>query len=218
MFRYGWKLVVLIIVAVLVFVWLMKAPVLSSYITGKMGIPVNIGSISIGTSKTTMHRFTIDNPPGFNSGKAFEAHDTILKYRFDALKNNPSEIDLIVLDGVTLNIEIRDVSGKDNNWAAIIAKIPKHKSDSSVLVHKLILRNMTVVTQGAGANKLGVSGTRHFDEMQFDEINSADGFPTEELIARIFGDVGLMKYIENLLNPTERIKNTLQKPFKMFGG
>lgn len=218
MFRWGWKILFLIFVGFIIFAWLMKAPIMSSYFTSKMGIPVNIGGISIRLSKTSMERLTIDNPRGYSSHKALEVKDTTLKYRWDALRADPSEIDLIVLDGVSLNIDIRDPTGTNNNWAAIIDQIPKRKSDKHVVIHKLIIRNLTVYTEGAGAKILGVSGTRHFDEMQFDEINSADGFPTKELIARIFGNVGLMKYIENLINPTQRIKNTLEKPFKMFGG
>ncbi len=72
-------------------------------------------------------------------------------------------------------------------------------------------------TQGAGAKKLGIQGTQHFDQMEFDEIDSREGFPTKELISRIFQGAGLRKYIENLLNPTQQIKNALEKPFKIFG-
>lgn len=216
MLRLGWKLFALVLIGFIVFVWLIKAPVMSSYLTSKMGIPVNVGSISVWPSKTVMHRFTIENPFGFTSRTAFKSDSVIIKYQFANLTNEPSEIDLIVLDGVYLNIDIRNASGKDNNWAAIAAQMPERKSNKHVVIHKVIIRNMTVETQGAGANALGVSGTRHFDEMEFNEINSADGFPTKELINNIFEKAGLMKYIENLLNPSERIKGAL-KPLKIFG-
>lgn len=216
MLRHGWKFLVLILVGLIVFAWLVKAPVMSSYITEKMGIPVNIGSIGMWPSKTVIHRFTIDNPFGFSHRKAFKADDIVIKYRFGSLTAEPSEIDLIVLDGVYLNIELRDKSGKDNNWAAIAAQMPEHKSNKRVIIHKLIIRNMTVETQGAGANALGISGTRHFDEMEFNEIDSADGFPTKELISRIFQDVGLMQYIQNLIKPVQQIQKALS-PLKLFG-
>ncbi len=215
MFRHGWRLVLLIAIAVLVFLWLIKAPIMSSYITSKMGVQTTVRTISMWPSETVIRYFRIANPPGFSSRTAFEVKKTMLHYRFGALTSIPSEIDKIILDNVYLNIEVRG-SSSDNNWAAIGAQIPQRRSGREVIVHKLILRNMTVETKGKGAKILGVSGTRHFDEMEFDEINSVDGFPTKELVSRIFQDAGLIKYLENFLNPTQRIKDTLN-PFNLFG-
>lgn len=216
MFRNGWKLIGLIIVAAFVFLWLIKAPIMSSYLTKKIGVNVSMRTISMWPKETIIRHFKIANPSGFRSSTAFEVDKTRINYRWPALTSQPSEIDLIVLDGVFLNIEIRS-GPSDNNWTAIGAQMPERKGGKEVIIHKLILRNMTVKTEGTGAKKLGVSGTQHFDQMEFEEINSRNGFPTKELISRIFGGAGLRKYIENLLNPTQQIKDALQKPFKLFG-
>jgi hypothetical protein len=216
MFRHGWKLIALIIIAAVVFVWLIKAPIMSSYLTEKMGVGVTVRRISMWPSETTIFHFRIENPHGFKSHAAFDVERAKITYRWPALRNNPCEIDLITLDNVTLDIEILGPPSK-NNWSAIAAQMPKKKVDKEVLIHKLLLRNITVNTQGAGAKKLGIEGTKHFDLMEFDEIDSREGFPTKELIRRIFQGAGLRKYIENLLNPAEQIKNALQKPFKIFG-
>lgn len=216
MFRHGWKLIGLILIAAFVFLWLIKAPIMSSYLTKKIGVNVTVRTISMWPKETMIRHFRIANPSGFRSSAAFEVDKTQINYRWKALTNQPSEIDLIVLDGVSLNIEIRS-SGSDNNWAAMGAQMPKRRGGKEVIIHKLILRNMTVKTEGSGAKKLGVDGTQHFDQMEFEEINSREGFPTKELISRIFGGAGLRKYIENLLNPTQQIRDTLQKPFKLFG-
>ena len=61
-----------------------------------------------------------------------------------------------------------------------------------------------------------MEGTQHFDQIELDEINSAEGFPTKELISKIFQKAGIIKYIENLFNPTQQIKSVLN-PFRLFG-
>jgi len=217
MFRHGWKLIVLIIIAAFVFLWLIKAPIMSSFLSSKMGVHVNVRSISMWPNETTIRDFRIGNPHGFRSNTAFLVDLTKINYRWGHLAHDPSEIDLITLDGVTLNIEIINGSGSQNNWSLIGEQMPERKTEKEVIVHKLVLRNMTVNTSGPGAKKLGVEGTQHFDQMEFDEIDSRHGFPTKELIAKIFQGAGIRKYIENLLNPTKRIEDTLRKPFKMFG-
>lgn len=217
MFKHGWRLVGLIVVAALVFLWLIKAPIMSIYLTNKIGIPVTARTVSMWPKETTMRYFRIDNPPGFRALSALEVKKTTINYRFGALTSVPSEIDEIILDDAELNIEIRNPKGTDNNWTAIGLEMLKYKSSNrGVIIHKLIIRNLTVETQGRGAKLLGVSGTRHFNQMEFNEINSEQGFPTKELVTAIFQDAGLLKYLENFLNPTERIKGALN-PFHIFG-
>ncbi len=218
MFRHGWKLIVLIIIAAFVFLWLIKAPIMSSYLTKKIGVDVTVRRISMWPSVTTILDFRIANPYGFQSRNAFKVEQTKINYRWSALSNQPSEIDLITLDNVTLNIEILNGSPSNNNWTAIGAQMPPRKGNNEVVIHKLILRNMTVNTSGPGANKLGVAGTKHFDQMEFDEIDSRYGFPTKELISRIFQGAGLKMFIEKFLNPTQQIQKVLQNPLKLFGG
>ncbi len=217
MFGYRWRILLLLVVAAFVFIWLMKAPVISSYLTRKMGVSVAIGSVNLGSNHTSMGNFRILNPPRFGSRVAFKANEIQVSYRFGQLTSDPSEIDEIVLDGVYLNIELPSSNTSDNNWTAIGAQMPKHRGNREVIIHKLIIKNMTVETQGKGAKVLGIAGTRSFDRMEFDEIDSREGFPTEELINRIFKNAGIFKYIENLLNP---IQDTIKKnlnPINIFG-
>ncbi len=214
--RHGWKLVVLIVIAALVFLWLIKAPIMSTYLTNKMGIPVTVRTISMWPHMTAIRHFRIENPDKYRTRTAFEVDKTTIQYRWGVLIGYPHEIDLIALNHVFLNIYIHNATGSDNNWADIGAGMPETRDSREVVVHKLVLKNMTVKTEGPGAKLLGVSGTQYFDQMEFDEINSKDGFPTKELIAKIFQGAGLRQYLERFLNPTERIKEALN-PFHIFG-
>jgi hypothetical protein len=214
--HHTWKFFLLVILGSLVFLWLIKAPALAAYLSKKIGVEVTARTISVWPNSTTIRYFRIENPDGYRSRTAFEAKKIAISYQFGKLRKTPLEIDEIVLDGVYLNIILNSLKPTDNNWTAIGAKMPRGKRGREVIVHKLILRNMTVKTQGKGATLLGVNETQHFDEMEFNEINSTEGFPTKELIANIFGKAGVVKYLQNFLNPTQRIKGVLN-PFNIFG-
>lgn len=216
MFRHGWKFLALLLIAGIAFLWLIKAPVISAYFSDKLGVPVTMRSISIWPKRTTISDFRIANPYGFKSKTAFKVEKTTIDYRWKAVFQTPSEIDQILMQDVFLSIELKNPTGSNNNWSAIGAGIPKDRGDKEVIVHKMILKNITVKIEGMGARILGVAGTKHFDEMEFNEINSKDGFPTKELVSQIFQGAGLLKYLDQFLKPVKEIKNALN-PFNIFG-
>ncbi len=217
MWKHGWTLIVLIVIAVLIFLWLVKAPIMSTYLTKKLGIPVTVRTISMWPSTTTIRYFKIANPHGYSPRTALEVKKIKIHYRWGALTSDPRVIDLITLNEMELNIDIQNKSGSNNNWAAIGAQMPtSSRSTREVLIKRLVLKDMTVNVTGSGAKALGVAGTKHFDQMEFHNINSKEGFPTKELVSQIFRGAGLWKYLENFLNPAQRIKNTLN-PFDIFG-
>jgi hypothetical protein len=214
-YKRGWGLTLLITLATLTFLWLVKTPILALYMSEKTGLEINARLIGIWPSVTNIRSLSIQNPPGFKSEEALSAKKTSIHYHLGSIQATPAEIDEILLKDIVLDIEIRNSNGSDNNWARIGAKLPKSRGGKEVIIHKLILQNMTVKIHGAGADQLGVSGTDHFDQMEFDEINSKDGFPTKELVSRIFEKAGLLKYVEQFFNPADTIKDTLN-PFNVF--
>lgn len=211
MFRYGWKILLTLILAAIIFIWFIQPSFVSSYLTRKMNVPVSLSSIAIRPTKTSIWNFQIDNPSGFGGGAAFKAKQTRIGYSYKKLFENPVEIDEIVLDDVYLNIVLPSSSVSNNNWSALGAQMPERKGDTAVLIHKLIINRLTVETDGKGARGLKIAGVRHFDRMEFDEINSANGFPTKELARRIFQDAGILNYLQQFLNP-----QTIQKTINII--
>jgi len=203
----SWKVIVLLIIGAVIFLWLIKAPIMSSYLTKKLGVPVSIGSIAIRPSQTKILDFKIKNPRGFKLRDALRAKETTIDYRFSKLRNNPSEIDQIVIDDIYLSIILTSPLGKDNNWSAIAAGMPKEekKSDHEVIIHRLILTNLNVQIQGGKLIK--APSSKHIDRMEFREVSSQKGFPTKELIKEIFQGAGIDQYIKDALDPVK----TLQK-------
>lgn len=212
----SWKIILLILIGSLIFLWLIKAPILSWYLSDKLKVPVSIGSISIWPSETTIRDFRIVNPRGFTMKSAFEADTTNIKYRWHNLRASTSEIDEIVVDGIFLGIECSNPLCRQNNWTAIGARMAKKEANQKKrqeVIHKLILRNMTVEVRGLGIGKPPF--TKKIDYLEFNEVSSEKGFPTDKLIKAIFQGVGLQDYIQDLLNPQNAIKKLL--PNGLFG-
>lgn len=209
-----WILTIFVILGLIVFVWVIKAPILSNYITKKMGVPVRLGTISVWPSHTKIGHFRILNPPEYQTRTALEIDYTKINYHWNHLITNPHEIEQIVLNDVFLYIYVEGI--KNNNWVEIAASIPEKRSNEEVLINKLVINNLTVMTEGPGAKKFGIAGTQHFDKIEFNHIDSREGFPTKELISKIFQKMGMGQILDKFLNPERYLKKAL-KPWNLFG-
>lgn len=211
--KYGWKVVVLLVLAALVFVWLIRAPILSSYLTDKMGVPVSMRWIGIWPRHTNIHQFSIKNPPGYK-GRAFAAEEIGLSYTLKELFGNPTVIDEIEVKHSVIRIDLTNPVGSDNNWSALGKVMPKQKKPSHVIIRKLILTDFNVEVYGT--NVFVKTKQTHFDRLEFDNIDSQQGFPTDQLIRMIFQSSGIDQYIQNLfLGPNSPIQQVL--PLRLFG-
>lgn len=206
----SWKILLLIVVGCVIFIWLIKAPIISWYLTDKLKVPTSVSSVSMWPSETVMHRFRIKNPSGFKMKSAFEADTITISYRLQQLRGNPSEIDRIIVDDIFLGIECSNPMCSKNNWTAIgggMAKKQEHQKKRQVLIHKLILTNMRVEVRGLGIGKPPM--IKQIDRLEFNEISSETGFPTDKLIRAIFQGAGLQDYVQDLLNPQNALKKYL---------
>jgi len=202
--KLSWKILILIIIGFILFIWFIKTPIMSRYLTNKLGVPVAISSISIWPSQTKILDFEIKNPRGFKLKDALKAKTTTINYRMHQLFGNPSEIDEIEIDDIYLSIILTSPMGNDNNWTAIAAGMPQEEqkgtgSDHEVIVHRLILSNLYVEIQGG--QFIRAPSSKRIDRMEFREISSKTGFPTKELINEIFKGAGIQQYIKDLFNP-----------------
>lgn len=203
----SWKIVILIVIGALLVLWLMKAPIISWYLTEKLNVPTSVSRVIMGSSQTKIHGFRIKNPRGFKMKSAFEAEDIDIQYRFSSLRGKPSEIDQIIIDDAYLGIECQNVMCSNNNWTAIgnrMAQNVAKERNHPVVIHKLILKNLAVEVRGLGLGKPLI--LKQIDYLEFNEVSSEKGFPTDKLIRAIFQGAGVQDYIQNLLNPQNTIK------------
>jgi len=213
--RFAWKLLVLVLIAVGVFFWIIKASIISSYLTKKMRVPISIEWISIWPREMQMHNFKIRNPKGFKTPIAFTAETTEIDYAWKKLMGNPTEIDQIVMDTVFLGVEFSNPLGSKNNWTAIGQNMPAAKGGQRVIIRKLILHHLNVEIRGLGL--MGKTTYKQVDHLEFDNIDSSQGFPTEELVRKIFGGSGLQEYLKDAFSPQNQLQR-LTNPFQIFGG
>ncbi|HEY4255269.1 MAG TPA: hypothetical protein VGM34_02855 [Chlamydiales bacterium] len=202
------KIVLLLIIAALVFLWLIKASLASSFLTDKMKVPVSLRSLAISPSEMLIEEFKIRNPRGFKMKDALKAEEIQVKYGWKKLFHNPSEIDVIEVKDIFLDVELSNATGTQNNWTAIGANIPSSdKPARELIIHKLILSNLTAEIRGVGGSQTPI--VRKLDRLELDEIDSREGFPTKQLISAIFKGVGMEMYIKELINPQNIIKKAL---------
>ncbi len=213
--NHGWKITLLVVLGAIVFFWLVKAPILSSYLTHKIKVPISISTISVWPHQTIMNGFRVKNPRGFKLPNALTAGKTTVDYKPEQLVSNPCVFDSIYMDKVYLGIEFSNATGTENNWTAIGSNISDDGHGREVIIHKVVITNITVEVRGIQAKILQVPQMQTIERMEFDEIDSKNGFPTKELIRMIFQQAGLEKYIERILSP-ENIFENVTNPLKIF--
>ncbi|MBI3508361.1 MAG: hypothetical protein HY069_01815 [Chlamydiia bacterium] len=209
--RYFVWVTLLVLLVAGVIGWLTKPIWLSSYLTSKLNVPVSIGSISVGTTQTTIGDFSIRNVHRYKARKALAAQTTTISYEIKKLFGAVCEIDEIVLDGVFFSVEFDQPPALKNNWTHIIQNMPKptHR-EKEVLIRTLLIQNLTVEIRNFG--QMGSVTTKRIGEIALHDIDSKEGFPTKELIHEIFGGADILDYLENILQPIKAAPNLL-RPF-----
>lgn len=211
------KMLLLIVMASLVFLWLIKTPIMAGYLTHKIHVPVSIGNVSIWPSQTNIRDFRIKNPHGFKTHSAFSVHQVDIFYDVHQLRQTPRHIQKIEMDDIFLSIEFSNALGTQNNWTVIGSKIPKEDSYSGkeLIIDKLILTNLKIEIRGLGL--IGAPQMQQIARLEFDQISSEKGFPTKQLIQQIFQSAGIQQYIKEAFNPENVIEKVLN-PLQGFGG
>jgi len=202
--RLGWFAIPVVLIGLLIVGWALKPALLASYLTRHLGVPVAVGSIDLGKTRTAIGNFRMKNPRGYRRREAFKAGKTTVAYAWRHLFQTPSEIDRIALEDVFLSIEFDNILGTKNNWTQILSRLPSH-NNKEVVIHRLTVDRLTVEIRGLGLN--GGTQTKYVDHIELSEINSQEGFPTHELISQIFGGAGLQQYLQDLVNPVKTLKN-----------
>lgn len=207
-----WKLTGLIVLAGLVFIWLVKTPILAACFSHTLDIPISMRTVTIWPSETVIHKLKVKNPHGFQKSVALMAEETHVTYQWSQLFKPVRAFDEITFDGVEIDVTCLDSGCSQNNWQALGAKLAKkHHTSRPVVIHKLVLTNVTINIQGLkGQNS---PQTRHVDRIELHEINSEHGFPTKEAIAQVFQEAGLQQYIQGVLSVPINIVPTLFKAF-----
>lgn len=192
--------------------WIFKAPIISNYLSKKMKIGVTIDKIAISKNSATFSKLQILNPKEYKSSVAFSSDEVMIDYVLSEIKAKPTTIDKITLKDNVLNIECNNPICTANNWSKILSLVTEKKSSQEYQIKSLVLENLHVEISGL------INGSKSVDiaKMEFNDINSKEGFPTDLLIVEIFKKANLMNYIQDTLKNL-KIFDKYFSPFKIFG-
>jgi hypothetical protein len=200
------------------FLWFMKTPIMSSYLSKKLKVDISMGGVSISSTGMGIDKFSMNNPKGYQQEKAFTSEKIQADFSFSQLFGTPATIDRITLDNVFLGVVCRSPNCSSNNWTEIVAGIKQAEgkiTHKEYLIKKIVMRNLHVQILGLSP-ALGGNKSVTIPLIEFDNVSSKTGFPTEQLIAAIFQRAGLMDFLKDILVPQQMIKDVMN-PFKIFG-
>ena len=187
---------------------------MSMILTHQMRVDVRLGRILMRPTYTKIHNFRIKNPKGYHKKTALSVKEIDMEYKLSELFDTPSVTNEIVMKDIFLGIYFKNLIGSENNWQDIVDNIPKaKKSAKPSVVKKLTMENLTVEIWGKGFNA-ALKKKVLIPSLTFTDIDSEQGFPTEQLIAAIFGSAGIKEYVKKHFSPDGILKDIFS-PFSM---
>ena len=140
------RLILYLAIGAMAFIWLVKAPILSGYLTDKLRTPVFMEWVSVWPTETTIRDLKIQSleSPSFE----ILVKRTQIDYRLKTLFADPSIIDQIHCDTVLLHSECRE-------------DVENHTR--SALIRKLTLTNVDIEIQDQ---------RRHVDRLELEDVPS----------------------------------------------
>jgi hypothetical protein len=195
--------------------WLMRAPLFSLYLTQKLEMSVSVERIRIDFSGIKIGNFHIRNSWKYKTPYALQVKEVQISYQWNRVRGDPSVIDRIEMNEVSIGIEFDERLSAETNWSDLLDRLSREKPHGKeVMIQKLVLTDVTVEIVG----KRGTAGKqiKTIPRMEFSNISSKKGFPVHELIVQIFGQANLMEYIKDLIFPNNDAGGIFKKllPFK----
>lgn len=211
-------LIIFLILIVGLAIWFSKASLLSAYLTKKLKTNVTISDIVYSKSHIKIGNFEIKNPEGHKDRNAFSCKTIDVNFSWDELNQTPSIIANIDMKDNYLLVDCKNALCTENNWSKIIQNVSKKEeadNEKEVIIKKLTMTNLDVDVRGMGAI-LTITKKVNIPYIEFKDVNSKDGFPTQQLIAAVFHKAGLMDYIKGVFQKNGIIDKVLKFP-KLFG-
>ncbi|NGX59171.1 MAG: hypothetical protein KR126chlam3_00318 [Chlamydiae bacterium] len=224
-------IIVLIIIAAIVVLfflgWSRVPDMIANNLSKKLGVAVSIDSMNLRTARIDVNKLTIGNPRGYSLPKAFSAKEIKLHAPVTAYFSNDIVVEEIDVNDIYLGLEFDSTSSADGNWTRIL----KHYQDEAdldaadgkkVTIKKLVCNNIRTEllfrTQSGNIKKLP-----NIDQIVLTNITTEGGFPVDQLMSSILGqmlkEVFIQQNLNNmikglLLDTPGKAVDTFLKPFQ----
>lgn len=166
-----WKFILYLVLGFAAFLWLVKAPLLSHYISKKLDLPILMEWVSIWPTESNIRGLKIRNPKGFDLPYALMAEEVRIEYQLTRLFAENTIIDQIVCNDLTLYAD-------HNHWDALLQK---REEIGKFTIQKCVLNHVTIRSYDGEGNVV----ERHVNHMELRDIHSDHGFPLEEIVHKI---------------------------------
>jgi hypothetical protein len=226
-------IIILIIVAIIVglfFFGMSRAPdIIANNVSKKLGVPTSIGSFRFSSSEIELGDVTIGNPSGYSLPKAFSAREMEFEAPVSTYFSNDIKIDEIEVSDIYLGLEFDSAENADGNWTTIFKNLKEHsrldeKGGKKVFIKRLVFNNIQTEllfrSEGGAPRKLPL-----IRQIVLTNISTEGGFPTDQVMATVLGQMLKQVFLEHNLNnmirelfldsPGKAVDKVL-KPFEGF--
>ncbi len=219
-----------VLACIAIFVLHSRLPgMVSSDLTKRFKVPSSVEDISIGFSSIEIDELEIANVPGGKLPKALSVGQIKSKAPITNYLKEKIVIEEISLEEIYLGLEFNSSSGTKGNWTELMNNLEataeptnpkKEESQRDLLIKRLVLKDIQVEVYYK--NNKTTRKLKPIDEIVLTNISSENGFPTDQIMHSVLGQMlksvfvqeNLNNMLDDLLNDPESSGNGILEPLK----
>ncbi len=194
--------------------WSRVPEYLSSAISKRINVLVQIGKIDLFPTKIGIQKLHVGNPSGYKLAEALSIGQINSNAFLGEYFKENVVIDSVELNDVYLGLEFDSIKGTQGNWTVLFSNIEASKEKAQkkaadekpgkLLIKKLIVRN-TNADVLYHDNSKGVIHLPSIPLMEFDNVSSEGGEAIDQLMSSVLGQMLKEVFVR------ENLKNMLQE-------
>ncbi|NGX37720.1 MAG: hypothetical protein K1000chlam2_00882 [Chlamydiae bacterium] len=210
----GFTIFIIIIVALIVLFflgWSRIPDMLANNLSKKLGVTVSIDSMDLRPSRIDINQIEIGNIKGYSLPKSFSAKQIEIHAPLTTYLTDHIVIEEVDVEDIYLGLEFDSPTSTDGNWTKIMKNYEQSadlnkEGGKTVLIKKLVFTNIRTELlfkgDGGSIRKLPV-----IKRIELTNISSEGGFPTDQLMSSILGQ--MLKEVFTQQNLNNMIKGIL---------
>jgi len=221
-------IIIILILVILFFLgWARIPDMIANNLSSKLKVAVSIDKMGFRPSKIDVDQLEIGNPRGYSLPKAFSAKEIDLYAPLTHYFKEEVVVDEIDVRDVYLGLEFDSPSSTDGNWTKIMSNFGEsaHLEESGKGVRKVFIKKIVfsnIDTDLLFRSSGNIQKLPRINRIELTNISTEGGFPTDQLMATILGQMlrevflqhRLNNMLEGILNTPGDAIDTFLKPFK----
>lgn len=212
--------------------WFNLPSILSSKLTNRFKVQVNVGNLMLNWNKFGLEDFSISNPKGSIISTALKVGSAAAYAPLTRYLSSDIVVDEILIKDVYIGLEFNSATGSDGNWTVLINNLlnarkttsegNKREATRNILIKRVVIENINTDVVFKGSKNPSVNHLKTIDKLEFKNISSSGGFPIDQIMNSVLGQmlesIFLKENLKNMLdsvwkNPSKAIDDLIN-PFK----